>query len=325
MTDRCNMTSRLPVTSPMCAVAQARSRPLWMSALLALCVGSGCTVDREGLSALTTLSTISDASADTGIIKGGGGTGGRALRTAPPAADAGTDFAAGGAAGGIGGQSERGSGGAVGSAAGAGGIVGPSGIVLGTGGSPGTAGIVGSGGVGSGTGGGGATTGAGGFPGLAVEYTCRDPQLREAISFKLRLVNKTALPIPLTAVKVRYWFTLASPTNLLLSCDYAAIQFPRGNCADIVATSTFKTVTPPRSGANAYIEVGFDATAGSLDPFRNDENDQMLLRISDPSNLPIDQSDDYSYDCSRPDTEIESPRVTAYISGSLAFGREPPP
>lgn len=303
--------------------------------ILAISLSAACSMDSRGLSPITANTVNADGSLDNIDWKDAGGVGGSAVSTPAPLPDGGTPIVTSTGGGGMG-LPDVTTGGA-GGAPGTGGTAAESGgATWGTGGAFGTGGMVASGGV-SGTGGaitgsGGTSAGAGGstggaprdVPGVAVKYTCTDPKLREAIAFKLRLVNKTDRAIPLASVKVRYWLAFASPANLVLWCDYAAIQFPRGNCADILGTSTFKVVTPPRSGANTYLEIGFSAAAGSLDPQRSDSNDGMMFRISDSRNLAIDQSDDYSCDCSNPDTEIDSPRITAYVGGALTFGREPP-
>jgi hypothetical protein len=156
-----------------------------------------------------------------------------------------------------------------------------------------------------------------------VEYSCTDAQLREAISFRLRLINRSDESIPLTSVTLRYWFTTTAFDQLLVACDFASVQSMRGGCPDILPSSAFRRVTPALPLANTFLEIGFGSGAGTMSGFHDDATDQIYLRIYAALNSPMDQTDDYSYDCSTPGSEKDSPLITAYVNGKLVFGREP--
>jgi hypothetical protein len=212
----------------------------------------------------------------------------------------------------------------------------------GTGAPTGAGGFIGLGGQGgsltSGAGGliimnNGGTTGKGGAAGSAdagtdaplppcttcavkVHYTCRDSGTNQ-MSFVLRVENMKSNTINLSDLTVRYWFTTDDPTGMVFYCDYAMLD-----CANVTPNATFAPVTPRKTGANAYLQVGFGASAAPLTAF-SDTGD-IQIRVSDsPSYYPVDQTDDYSYDCSMMNTEVDNMKITAYVGGALAWGVEP--
>jgi hypothetical protein len=149
------------------------------------------------------------------------------------------------------------------------------------------------------------------------------------ISFVVRLVNNVGTPVPLSGVTMRYWFT-ADGTTPFVDCDYAHISGTAVSCDNIApkppapAISTFKPVTPALPKADTYLEIAFNATAGTLDAFHSDkQQDQIQLRIHDVNFKPMMQANDYSFNCSMLNMEIESPLITAYVAGVLKFGTEP--
>ena len=159
---------------------------------------------------------------------------------------------------------------------------------------------------------------------VTVRYTCADTTPVQAQrGFLLRLLNPTGVLIPLAGVTVRYWFTAAELSRQVFECDFASVHSLQGSCADIVPASSFNAVTPPRTNANAYFEVGFAARAGALEALHDDATDRIQIRLHDVAFIAADQRADYSYNCGMPGREIESTRITAYINGALVFGREP--
>jgi cellulose 1,4-beta-cellobiosidase len=76
-------------------------------------------------------------------------------------------------------------------------------------------------------------------------------------------------------------------------------------------------VSPARSGADAYLEVGF--SEGSLAAGAATGDIQLRFAKSDWS--PLDESDDYSHGPGG--SYADAPRVTAYVDGRLAWGTEP--
>jgi Cellulose binding domain len=227
----------------------------------------------------------------------------------------------GGSSGGLGGQ-----GGTIG--LGGNGGISPAGSG-GRGGSGGSGGILGSGGRGGAGGGAGATdggtTGAGGSVApctacaVKVNYTCRMADPTNQASLVLDIENQKAITIPYPNLKVRYWLTADDVSSMIMNCDYALMD-----CGNVVGT--FVAVTPSKTGANAYLELSFpmkgDAGVKTLDGFGSTGDIQM--RVHDSAFRPLTQTDDYSYDCPSLNMSIENMKITAYVSGTLVWGTEPP-
>ncbi len=72
-----------------------------------------------------------------------------------------------------------------------------------------------------------------------------------------------------------------------------------------------------RSGADAYLEVGF--TSGSLAPGQSTGDIQSRFHKTDWS--VFDETDDYSYGTGT--GHADSAKVTVYVDGALVWGDEP--
>jgi len=162
---------------------------------------------------------------------------------------------------------------------------------------------------------------------IGIEYTCRSMDT-QTISFVVRVVNNGGTPVAFSNITIRYWFT-ADTITPVVNCDYASIHDQQGSCADVLsmppapALSTFHTVSPALPTADRYLEIVFDAGAGMLDGFHSNMNDQIQLRIHDENYKNMMQTNDYSFNCSMLNKEVESQLITAYIGGVLKFGTEP--
>ena len=250
----------------------------------------------------------------------------------------------GGSAGVLGTSGANGSGGSA--AFGAGGNMGAAGTT-GSGGSGGTSfgGTLGSGGTSAagglggaagsgGVSGSGGTVGSGGSGGTAPVKPCMaavadggtgvvklqmrnnedssptNPEIKPIYN----LVNLTGAAIPLTELKVRYWYTKepsASTQNLV--CDYAVI----GNTNLDVGNDTAVAVDAAKPGASWYFELRF--TGGSLPA--NGQTGDIKLRFHTEPFENLSEVDDYSY-C-QASTLTDWDHVTVYRGGNLVWGVEP--
>ena len=148
--------------------------------------------------------------------------------------------------------------------------------------------------------------------GLKVQYrTLFDPS-PESIHLSLKLVNTGAINVPLSSVKLRYWFTLDSTPDpgQQFYCDFASI-----GCFSVAGA--IATVSPARPGANRYVEIGF--ASGSLQAGSSSE---FQGRFNNNDFSAFDQSNDYSYGTTS-SAFTDWPTVTAYVSGLLVWGSEP--
>jgi cellulose binding protein with CBM3 domain len=246
------------------------------------------------------------------------------------------------ATGGITGTGGRGTGGspATGGTTGTGGRGGSpaTGGTTGTGGSPATGGTRGTGGSpatggtgGKGTGGSpatGGTTGTGGSPAtglVVVDTECQSAASPQSIGVFVDVLNTSSAAIPLSQITFRYYFQLAETTDPPhLDIDYS-MTVPS---ADI--TAKFVAISPPVTGANEYMEVGFMAAAGSLAADSDTAQIQLRLHATNYAN-PFDsmQTTDYSFQtCTAGRTANTAPfaqqtTITAYVNGVLASGIEP--
>jgi hypothetical protein len=215
--------------------------------------------------------------------------------------------------GGTGGTGGAGSGGASSGGTGAGGAssggAGSGGASSGGASSGGT----GAGGT-SGSGGASGTGGSGGSSGLSVQYRAGDTNATDnQIKPYFNIVNTGTTTIPLSELKVRYWYTNEGGVAQTVNCDYAVM-----NCLNITRTVT--AVSPVRSGADTYFELSFASAAGSLAPGAQSGEIQIRVNKNDWTNY--NEANDYSFD---PTKTAYAPftKVTLYRNGLLIWGTEP--
>ena len=127
------------------------------------------------------------------------------------------------------------------------------------------------------------------------------------------IVNTGGTALPLSGFKTRYWFTREGTANQSFSCDYAVV-----NCSYV--TGTFVAVSPARTGADYYLEVGFTAAAGSIAGGGQSGEIQTGINMANWGNYT--QTNDYSYDSTK-SSFADWTRVTLYYNGVLVWGTEP--
>jgi hypothetical protein len=135
----------------------------------------------------------------------------------------------------------------------------------------------------------------------------------QAISPKLILFNLGSTSIPLSELKMRYWFTREGSQPQSYWCDFAAF-----GCEDVSAQ--FVALPSARPGANYYLEISFASGAGSLAPGAN--TNQIQNRFSKNDWSYYTQTDDYSFNSSF--TQFTDwNHITVYRNGVLIWGSEP--
>lgn len=152
--------------------------------------------------------------------------------------------------------------------------------------------------------------GGGGSSDLSIQYEPGDTNLsNNKIKPYVRIYNEGSGSIPYADLKIRYWFTKEGSASPVFNCDYAALGKSNVN-GSFVNTS----------GANYYLEVSFDSSAGSL--LANDDSGNLKLRVTKSDWSDFDESDDYSFDDGI-SSYSEFANITLYQNGSLVWGVEP--
>ncbi|QNU68136.1 glycoside hydrolase family 9 protein [Ruminiclostridium herbifermentans] len=131
--------------------------------------------------------------------------------------------------------------------------------------------------------------------------------LRSTINIK----NNGTIPVKLSDIKVRYWFTNDGSAQNTFVCDYAVCGTENviGNCY---------TIDNPVANADTYCEITFAEGAGVL--AAGGSTGDIPFRIEGTSDY--DKTNDYSYN-SKMTTLGENEKITAYIKGELKYGIEP--
>ena len=152
--------------------------------------------------------------------------------------------------------------------------------------------------------------------GLKVQYRAADTNAGDnQIKPHFNIVNQSTSAVPLSELKIRYWYTREGTQAQNFWCDYSAVP---GSCSNV--TGTFVQVNPARPGADFYLEVGFTAAAGSVAASGQSGEIQTRFAKTDWSNYT--ETGDYSFDPTKT-SFADWTRVTLYRNGVLVWGTEP--
>lgn len=140
------------------------------------------------------------------------------------------------------------------------------------------------------------------------------------INPKFKVVNTDSSPINLANLTLRYYYTVDSEKQQNFWCDQAGMM-SGSNYIDVTknVTGKFVKMSTTAQGADYYLEVGFNSSAGNLAAGSSLEIQTRIAR-SDWTNY--DQSNDYSFNSSS-SNYVDWEKVTAYMNGTLVWGTEP--
>ncbi len=148
--------------------------------------------------------------------------------------------------------------------------------------------------------------------GLKVQYRAGNTVAGDnEIKPFMQIVNTGTSSVPLSELKIRYWYTVDGDKAQNYWCDWAQV-----GCGTI--TARFVKLATPRTGADYYLEVGF--TGGTLAPGAATGDIQSRFSKSDWTNY--NESGDYSFDPTKT-AFADWSRVTLYRNGTRVWGVEP--
>jgi len=148
---------------------------------------------------------------------------------------------------------------------------------------------------------------------LKVLYECLQDgaSVQEAV-FSLKVVNADVAPVALKTITIRYWYTADSTAVQEAICDGAV-----PDCSALGLR--FGKPTAPTSRADTYLEIAFNAAA-TLAP--SADSGEIRIRLRNANRDPYSQQNDYSFR-STGAFFVETPNITAYVDGKIAWGIEP--
>ncbi|HSB00742.1 MAG TPA: S8 family serine peptidase [Anaerolineales bacterium] len=156
--------------------------------------------------------------------------------------------------------------------------------------------------------------------GLEVDYSLGDlgSPNDNNIKPRIRFVNDTPEDIPLSELKLRYWYTIDSDQPQAFNCDYITLPLSCG-----ILTNTFVRLPATSINRNAvsdtYLEMGFSGNVGYL-PAGGQLDVYLRINKVDWSNYA--EANDYSYDGAKT-VSTRWDHITLYRNGVLVWGVEP--
>jgi hypothetical protein len=145
---------------------------------------------------------------------------------------------------------------------------------------------------------------------LAADTLATDNQARP----HFQVINTGNTTIALSALTIRYWYTIDTVVAQTAWCDFAAL-----GCSNIV--ESFVTVTPARTNADTYLQIGFASGAGNIAANGGSTGD-IEARFNKNDFSQFTQTNDYSFDATKT-AFADWAKVTLYENGSLVWGTEP--
>lgn len=125
-------------------------------------------------------------------------------------------------------------------------------------------------------------------------------------------MNDGTVPVNLSDVKLRYWFTNDGSVQNTFTCEYAPCGTENviGNCYSLDNAV---------EGADTYCEISFKDAVGKLAPGAS--TGDIPFRIEGSSDY--DHRNDYSCNPEMESNYGDNSKITAYIKGELKYGVEP--
>lgn len=149
---------------------------------------------------------------------------------------------------------------------------------------------------------------------LRVQYRTNDTSPGDSqIRSQFRIINTGTEAIPLSGLKLRYYYTVDGDKPQEFHCDYAAVG--SGNL-----NGSFGKLSAPVTLADSYLEISFAAGAGSLAP--GADSGEIQVRFNKSDWTAYNESNDYSYGGTQ-QTFADWNKVTLYRGGTLVWGLEP--
>jgi hypothetical protein len=152
--------------------------------------------------------------------------------------------------------------------------------------------------------------------GLTVQDRSHDNENPDNTLYALyRVVNTGTSAVPLTSLKMRYWFTNQTPADpLVFECDWAQVS-----CSNV--TAKFVVLTSPVAKANTYVEISFKAGAGSVAAGQN--SGEVQTRVHHVNWSLFNTTTSYSFISDESFVYKDTQTVTLYQNDVLVWGVEP--
>jgi len=151
------------------------------------------------------------------------------------------------------------------------------------------------------------------IPKIVIRYQSRNVSAQQ-IAFALVIENVGSVPVELSDLKVRYWYSESPESRQVVNCDYCSL-----GAANIAVQ--VERVEPARQKANCVAIVTFRGTSERA--LGNGETFEVQLRLHNSMFTVMASQDHYSSDRSKNDKFYEWDKVTAYVKDALLWGVEP--
>lgn len=149
---------------------------------------------------------------------------------------------------------------------------------------------------------------------LAVQYKLNNTSIiGNTINATFNIKNNGTAAVNLSNLKLRYYLTKEGSASLNFWCDWAQVGTSSVN-------GSFGSISPAKTGADTYLEIGFSSAAGSI--AAGGQSGDIQIRIAKADWTNFDQANDYSFDSTKT-SYANWNKVTLFQNGNLAWGIEP--